>query len=141
MSLEAKESISAATNKKLATSNGGVSAKQLEWLKKELAHAQEAKEPVILCGHHPLLPAEGHQTWNANNMLDLISSHSCVRAYFNGHNHAGAESMFHDIPCITFKSILHEPGTTAYSTIHLFNDRLQIVGRGREKSRIIPLRA
>jgi 3',5'-cyclic AMP phosphodiesterase CpdA len=140
-SIEAKEKISAATNKKLAASNGGFSAKQLDWLKNELAHAQETKEPVILCGHHPLLPEGGHQAWNANELLALIESHNCVRAYFNGHNHAGAEAVFHDVPCITFKSILHEPGTTAYSTIHLFNDRLQIVGRGREKSRIIPLRA
>ena len=45
------------------------------------------------------------------------------------------------VPYITFKSILHEPGVTSYAVVRLFRDRLVIDGRGREKSREIPLRA
>jgi len=44
------------------------------------------------------------------------------------------------VPYINFKSLLHEPQTTAYCVIRLFKDRLLIAGRGREKSREIKLR-
>ena len=33
----------------------------------------------------------------------------------------------------------HEPEVNAFSAIHLFADRLEIEGNGREKSRVIPL--
>ena len=119
--------------------NGGVSATQLEWLEKELTAADAAKEPVLLCGHHPILPEEGHQTWSCQDLMAVIDRHSCVRAYLCGHNHAGGQAIRKNIPYITFKSLLHEPGVTAYSVIRLFPDRLVIEGRGREQSREIPL--
>ncbi len=119
--------------------NGGLSKKQLAWLDGELTAADKAGEPVILCGHHPLLPSEKHQAWNANEVTAVIDRHPCIRAYFNGHNHAGAEVMRKGVPYITFKSLLHEPGVNSYSVIRLFADRLEIVGNGREQSRVIPL--
>jgi hypothetical protein len=121
--------------------NGGLAQAQLDWLEKELTAADAAKEPVILCGHHPLLPEEGHQAWNNREVLAVIDRHPCVRACFFGHNHAGNEVFHKGIPCITFKSLLHHPETTAYSVVRLFPDRLKIEGRGRENSREIPLRA
>ena len=121
--------------------NGGVSATQLEWLEKELAGADAAKEPVLVCGHHPLLPESGHQVWNNREVVAVLERHPCVRAYLCGHNHAGAESVAKGIPYITFKSLLHEPTVTSYCVIRLFKDRLAIEGRGREKSRVVPLRA
>ena len=81
-----------------------------------------------------------HQAWNANDVTAVIDRHPCIRAYFNGHNHAGAEVMRKGVPYITFKSLLHEPGVTAYSVIRLFEDRLEIVGNGREQSRVISLK-
>ena len=120
--------------------NGGVSEVQLAWLERGLAAADAAGEPVVLCGHHPLLPAEGHQVWNHEAVIALIDRHPCVVAYFNGHNHAGAEVLRNGVPYITFKSILHEPAVNAFSAIHLFADRLEIEGNGREMSRVIPLR-
>ncbi len=133
--------------KKLATENstnarpwnGGLSAAQLEWLDRELTAADAAKEPVILCGHHPFLPANNLQAWNVGAVFAVIDRHPSVVAYFNGHNHAGAEVMRKGVPYITFKSILHEPGVNAFSAIHLFADRLEIEGNGRELSRVIPL--
>ena len=120
--------------------NGGLSDKQLAWLDGELTAADKAGEPVILCGHHPLLPSEMHQAWNANDVTAVIDRHPCIRAYFNGHNHAGAEIVRKGVPYITFKSVLHEPGVNSYSVIRLFADRLEIAGNGREISRVIPLR-
>lgn len=120
--------------------NGGISPAQLAWLEKELTAADAVKEPVIVCGHHPLVPAEGHQLWNSLEVLTAIERHPCARAYFCGHNHAGAEVIGKGIPCITFKSLLHEPGVTAFAVVRLFKDRLAIEGRGREESRVIPLK-
>lgn len=120
--------------------NGGISATQLKWLDAELAAADKARERVILCGHHPLLPGNGHQAWNCDGVLAVIDRHPCVAAYFNGHFHDGAEVMRNGVPYITFKSILHEPEVNAYSAIHLYANRLEIEGNGREKSRIITLR-
>lgn len=120
--------------------NGGLSAAQLEWLEKELTEADAAKESVILCGHHPLLPENGYQLWNSQEVIAVIERHPCVKAYFNGHNHAGAEVVRNGIPYITFKSVLHEPGVNAYSCIRVYADRLEIEGIGREESRTIALK-
>lgn len=121
--------------------NGGVSEKQLAWLDGELAAADASKTPVIVCGHHPLLAEEGHQAWNNRDILKIIDRHPSARAYLCGHNHAGCEVIRNGVPFITFKSILHEPGVTAYAVIRLYRNRLAIEGRGRETSREIPLRA
>ena len=120
--------------------NGGFSEAQIQWLENELTAADAAKERVILCGHHPLLPSNNLQAWNGEALLAVIDRHPCVTAYFNGHNHAGAEVMRNGIPYITFKSVLHEPGVNSYSAIHPYPDRLEIEGNGREVSRTISLR-
>jgi manganese-dependent ADP-ribose/CDP-alcohol diphosphatase len=120
--------------------NGGFSKVQLQWLENELKEADDAQERVILCGHHPLLPGDGLQAWNGEALLSVIDRHPCVIAYFNGHNHAGAQVMRKGVPYITFKSVLHEPGVNSYSAIHLYADRLEIEGNGREVSRTVPLK-
>lgn len=117
--------------------NGGLSKAQLEWLDRELSAAGAAKEKVILCGHHPLLPAEMHQAWQAEEVLAVIDKHTCVRAYFNGHNHAGAYVERKGIPYMTFRSMLHEPGINAFSVIDVFEDRIVITGHGRAESRVL----
>lgn len=121
--------------------NGGVSPAQLAWLEKELTASDAAKQPVIVCGHHPVLPEDGHHAWNNRAIVEPFERHSCVRAYFCGHFHNGAETVVKGVPCITFKSILHQPDVTAYAVLRLYKDRLAIEGRGREKSREIPLRS
>ena len=121
--------------------NGGVSPTQLAWLEERLTDAGKAGEPVILCGHHPLLSEGGLHAWNNREILATIERYPCVRAYLCGHNHAGDEVVSKGVPFITFKSVLHEPGVTAYAVVRLFKDRLVIEGRGREKSRTIALKA
>ncbi|MGL5017854.1 MAG: metallophosphoesterase [Luteolibacter sp.] len=120
--------------------NGGLSETQLTWLDAELTAADLEKERVILCGHHPLLTADSYRVWNSDAVLAVIDRHACVAAYFNGHNHAGAEEIRNGVPYITFKSVLHEPGVNSFSAIHLFADRLHIEGNGREASRDIPIK-
>lgn len=119
--------------------NGGISESQLAWLDRELDAADAAGERVILCGHHPLLPAEGHQAWNADSVLAVIDRHRSVSAYFNGHNHAGALVERKGIPYLTFRSMLHQPGVTAFSVIDVHADRIVVTGHGREESRLLKL--
>jgi len=120
--------------------NGGISKTQLEWLDKELSASDAGKQPTIICGHHPLLPEEAHHAWKNRDIIAIIERHPSAQAYFCGHNHAGGEAILNGVPYITFKSLLHEPGITAYAVIRMFADRLVIEGRGRESSRLIPLR-
>lgn len=117
--------------------NGAVSPAQLDWLEKQLAAADQAKEPAIICGHHPLLPVGGNSVSKNADLSEILTRHPSVRAYFCGHVHAGAEVVVKGVPFITFKSILHQPDVTAYSVVRLFKDRLVIEGRGRENSREI----
>ena len=119
--------------------NGGISVDQLAWLDRELTDADAAGARVILCGHHPLLPGDGHQAWNWDGVLEVIDRHRSVTAYFNGHFHDGAEIIRNGVHYITFKSLLHEPGVNAWSAIRIFGDRLEIEGNGREASRVIKL--
>ena len=119
---------------------GGMGDAQLAWLDRELAAASAAGDRVIVCGHHPLLPADGHQTWNAAAVVDLLDRHRCVIAWFNGHHHGGGEEVRNGVPFITFKSLLHHPGQTAWCLVRVTADTLAITGHGRETSRAFPLR-
>jgi hypothetical protein len=112
---------------------------QLGWLDRELTAADAAKERVIVCGHHPLIPADMHQAWNFEESLAVLDRHSCVAAYFNGHNHAGDFVERNGIPYLTFRSMLHEPEITAFSIIDVHADRIVITGHGREESRVLKM--
>ena len=95
--------------------NGGFSGTQLAWLDRELEAADAAKERVIVCGHHPLLPADMHQAWNHAEVVAVLERHPSVAAWFNGHNHAGGFVERNGLPYVTFRSMLHHPENTAYS--------------------------
>lgn len=119
--------------------NGGVDPVQLDWLERELSAADAARERVIVCGHHPLLPADMHQLWNHEAVLAVIDRHPCVAAWFNGHNHAGHFVERKGIPYLTFRSLLHEPEVTAFAIVEVHSDRIVITGHGREESRELAL--
>ena len=86
-------------------------AAQLAWLEKELAAADAADEPVIVCGHHPLLPEEGHHAWNNREILAVIERHPCVPASISAATTMRARKpISNGLPYITFKSVLHRAG-------------------------------
>lgn len=128
----------AARQKKLPEAqpwNAAMDRTQLEWLDKELTTAGEAGEIVIVAGHHPISPDSGHNLWNAGELKAVLNKHSCVRAYFNGHNHAGDSGQAGRVPCVTFRSMLHRPEVNAWAIVHVRENGLTIQGRGREVSR------
>jgi len=136
----AYEKAKAAHDPGAAIWNGGVDDAQLGWMERELEAATAAGEIVLVCGHHPILPADGNQVWNPKPLLDLLVKHSCVKVWLNGHNHAGAYAVHEGIHFITFRSILHEPGVNAWSIVSVRPDRLVIEGKGREVSRDLAFR-
>jgi hypothetical protein len=115
--------------------NGALGNTQLEWLDTTLKAAATAGERVLVCGHHPVLPEEGHIIWNHHALLEVIEKHPCVAAYFCGHNHAGAYARRNGRHFVTFRSILHKPDQNAFSIIHLHADRIVVEAHGREVAR------
>ena len=107
----------------------------------ELQAATAAGEIVLVCGHHPLLPAAGDQMWNPQPVLELLLKYPCAKAWLNGHNHAGDYAVYEGLHCITFRSILHQPETNAWAEVIVHDDRLIIEGHGREVSRDLPFRS
>lgn len=121
--------------------NGGIDDTQLAWIERELQASTAAGEIVLACGHHPLLPAGAEQMWNPQPVLELLLKYPCVKAWLNGHNHAGAYAVHEGLHCVTFRSILHQPETNAWATVSVLEDRLIIEGQGREVSRDLPFRS
>ena len=119
--------------------NGGLGAEQLDWLKSHLIEAESAQEKVILFCHFPVFPANAHNLWNAEEVVQLLEQYDCVKAYLNGHNHAGNYAEKNGIHYLTFKGMV-DTVETSYSVIDVFGDRLESVGFGREPNRNMPLR-
>ena len=121
------------------TWNGAVGKSQMSWLKKELAQAELDGDPVILLCHFPVLPEENHILWNAGELVDLVSSYSCVKAWFNGHNHAGGYAEHQGIHFVTFQGMV-DTDQNSYATVALGPNKLIIKGFGREQDRELELR-
>lgn len=119
---------------------GGLGLPQREWLQRELAAAQAVNDTVILCAHHPLLPNDAHQLWDAAEVLPLIKKFTCVKAWINGHNHDGAYSLQEGIHFVTFHSVLHVPTVNAAALLTIGEKKLRIQGFGREPSRELVFR-
>ena len=115
--------------------NGGMSEKQINWLENELQDAEKNKLKVILFCHYPLLPLEAHTLWNSDQVLTIINKYHCVKAWMNGHNHAGNYAHENGIHFINFKGMVDTENENAYSIISLSNDKIDIEGFGREGSR------
>lgn len=119
--------------------NGALGKDQLAWLETTLDTTTTAVERVIVCGHHPVLPAAPHNLWNPGDLIAAITRRPSVAAYFCGHNHAGDYAEHQGRHFVTFRSILHTPDQTAFSIIHLHPDRIVIEAHGREVARELPL--
>ena len=121
------------------TWNGAIGQSQLEWLKKQLDQADVNGEKVILLCHFPVLPVDSHVLWNHQEVLELVTGYTCVKAWFNGHNHAGAYINYYDIHFITFKGMV-DTEETSYATVTLEESQLVIKGFGREKDRVLEIK-
>lgn len=119
--------------------NGAIGNEQLNWLKTELDSAESLGLPVILLCHFPVYPPDPvHQLWNSGAVLDLIAGYRCVKAWLNGHNHAGNYGMRKGVHFITFTGMV-DTGENAFSIIEISQDKLVVKGYGREPDRELVL--
>lgn len=118
--------------------NGAIGAKQLAWLRSVLKNAQQNNEKVILFCHFPIYPANKHNLWNANEVIALLESFPCVKAYINGHNHHGNYGKKGGVHYVTLKGMV-DTETNSYAVIRVDDERIDITGYGREGNRSLPI--
>jgi predicted phosphodiesterase len=119
--------------------NGAVGEKQLTWMKEVLKGAEKKGEKVVLYCHFPVYPADPHNLWNAKEVISILETFSCVKAYINGHNHKGKYGQKNGIHYLTLKGMV-ETESNAYSIIGIFQDRIKVIGYGRETDRVLPIK-
>ncbi len=122
------------------TYNGGISETQLQWLEAQLKTAEKKKRNVVLFCHFPLLPATAEVLWNADEVIPVLEKYNCVKAWINGHNHAGNYAMKNGIHYINLKGMVDTENENAYSIITLTDSRIEITGFGREVTRSLPIK-
>ena len=99
--------------------NGGIGSKQMEWLEKELQKANDKKRNVVIFCHYPLLPIGAHSLWNTEEVIEILNNYKCVRAWINGHNHAGNYTMNNDIHYITLQVMVDTDKDNAFAIISI----------------------
>lgn len=120
--------------------NGGVGQKQMSWIREVLQTAEDSQEKVILFSHFPVYPPDPHNLWNAKEVISLLEEFSCVKAYINGHNHKGKYGIKNGIHYLTCKGMV-DTNESAYSIANVFEDRIEIIGYGREtKEKFLKIR-
>lgn len=120
--------------------NGGIGTEQIKWLEIQLTKAEKNKQKVVLFCHYPLLPFEAHALWNSEEILSILNRFSCVKAWINGHNHAGNYALQNGIHYITMKGMVDTEKENAYSIISLAKNKIEIKGFEREVSRSLPVK-
>ena len=135
--LQAAQDYLKAAPRKLATYSGGLGAKQLAWLKSELAAARKAGERAVLCCHYPLLPVDAHSLWDGDDVLALVREYKdVVAAWWNGHNHDGNYAARHGVHFLNFRGMVDTP-QNSYARVDIFPDRMEVTGYGREPRRVL----
>lgn len=120
--------------------NGGISQKQMQWLKKELDKSQKKNEQVIVLSHHPLYPENGLTALNNREILTLIETYPNVKLLLAGHHHPGAFAMYKDIPVVTVEGMIETENNNAYGLVEIYADKIILQGKGRVSSREFLLR-
>jgi manganese-dependent ADP-ribose/CDP-alcohol diphosphatase len=120
--------------------NSRAGDQQVAWLKSQLKSATRDKETVLVFGHHPILPKEGHCTWNQQELHQILQEFKCCKAYLNGHNHAGGYTQVDGVHYLTLDGMLNTKDQNAYAYAHLFPLHLEIKGFGRQESHLLKFR-
>jgi 3',5'-cyclic AMP phosphodiesterase CpdA len=119
--------------------NGALGSAQFLWLRETLERARAAAEKVFVLNHYPVFPANDHNAFDSEQILDLLSGYDNVIAYLSGHNHNGNFGARDGTYFINFKGMVDTPDSNAYAIVSVYADRLEIRGFGREGDRTLPL--
>jgi len=120
--------------------NGALGPEQRAWLDEVLTRADDAGERVILFCHFPVLPEnEDLNLWDEAQVRPLLARHPSVKAWLNGHEHAGGYAELDGIHYLTLHGMV-DTEETAWAVVTLDGDTLRVDGRGREPDRLLRLR-
>jgi len=119
--------------------NGAVGSEQMQWLETELIECQTQEKKVMVFCHFPVFPENVHNLWNADKVLEIIKRFQCVKAYVNGHNHAGHYDKSEGIHFLTMKGMV-DTTETSYGILNISHDVLELKGSGRQKDIHMPIR-
>lgn len=119
--------------------NGSLSDQQFAWLEERLVAAQTAGERVILLCHYPVYPANEHNLWDSERIVELVQRHPHCMAWFNGHNHAGNYGAIGKQHFVNFRGMVDTPDTSCFAIVSVEQDRIAIQGFGREENRVLEL--
>jgi hypothetical protein len=118
---------------------GVIGPRQLAWPKNEIDRASASREKAVLFSHFPVYPEGKHNLSNASELIDLIEDYpGIVKAYIDGHNHAGAYGLKQGTHYLTLKGMV-DTKETAYAIIHVFDKKLVVDGFGREEDRSLAI--
>jgi calcineurin-like phosphoesterase family protein len=119
--------------------SGGLSDEQFDWIETAMMRARGAGERVIVLCHYPVWPADMHNLWDDARLVDLLTSYDNVVLYLNGHNHAGNYGQIGRTHFVNLRGMVETADTTAYTIAEVRDDRIDLIGRGREASRTLAI--
>jgi manganese-dependent ADP-ribose/CDP-alcohol diphosphatase len=122
-----------------ATWDGGIGTAQLLWLDKTLTEADVSGQKVALLCHFPIAPENPHNLWNADEIVSLITAHTSVKLWLNGHNHDGNYGVVSGINCLNLKGML-DTEQTSYAVLSFYCDHIVVKGYGRQTDMTLALR-
>jgi manganese-dependent ADP-ribose/CDP-alcohol diphosphatase len=114
--------------------NGGISRKQMDFLRTEL---EKSRKNVIVVCHFPVLPGASYNLWNDEEVVSLLEHYDAVKAFFSGHNHAGDYVLKNGIHYVTFRGMVETRDTNAFAIVTLGQKTMVIKGFGREPDRVL----
>ena len=113
--------------------NGAIGSQQVTWLEEQLEESQKSGQKVLLFCHFPLLPQSRFSLWNNEEVLGLLGRYSCVKVWFNGHDHKGACVEKSGVHFVTLHGMI-EAVDNAFSKVAVFDDRVELTGFGEQES-------
>ncbi|XP_038831143.1 manganese-dependent ADP-ribose/CDP-alcohol diphosphatase [Salvelinus namaycush] len=122
--------------------NGGFSQDQLDWLEGVLSLADNKLERVTIVSHLPIHPSSTSPiclAWNYDALLSILQAHKSVVCFMAGHDHDGGyhrdDSGVH---YLTLEGVIETPpGSDAFGTVYVYEDRMFLKGYGRMSDRIL----
>lgn len=118
------------------TWNGALSDRQLSWVLDELEAARLAGQKAIIFSHHPIFPKHRENLLNDEEVLPQIAQFENLVAFINGHNHDGNYGKYKHLHCLTIHGMV-DTEENSYALAHVFDDRIEIEGYGRQPNRTL----
>ncbi|KAL3149222.1 hypothetical protein ABBQ32_002045 [Trebouxia sp. C0010 RCD-2024] len=93
----------------MADWNGGIGARQLAWLREQLASACQSQERIIVACHHQIgkgAARDTHLAWNWELLQQVLLESPWVRLVLSGHDHMGGYAQHGHVHFVTVEAML-----------------------------------